>query len=75
MPPDQTCAHFTHVTRMIFEAQTQVRMCLLYSSLSVPDAAFMPCVFCCVPVYSLAWIRRISCVPHCKSRQAELRLE
>lgn len=45
MPPDQTCAHFTHDARVIFEAQTQARMCLLSSSRSVPDAVFMPCVF------------------------------
>lgn len=35
MPPDQTCAHFTHDARVIFGAQTQARMCLLSSSRSV----------------------------------------
>lgn len=75
MPPDQTCAHFTHVTRVIFEAQTQVRMCLLYSSRTVPDAAFMPCVFCCVPFILLHGYAGFHAYPHCKSSQAELRLE
>lgn len=43
----------------------------LYSCCSMTNAFCTPCVFCCVSVYSLAWIRRISCVPHCKSRQPQ----
>lgn len=48
MPPDQTCAHFTHVTRVIFEAQTQVRMCFTLQ-LSL-------CARCCL--YALRFLLR-----------------